>query len=49
MDLSVAADANKRAFEAWLRQDSRHRCAIEALSKVWERLDGLAEAKRDEQ
>jgi transmembrane sensor len=37
----------RAAFEAWLRQDARHRRAFEDFSKVWRTLDGLAEGKRD--
>jgi len=40
--------ADQQAFDAWLRQDPRHRRAFEELSRVWGALDGLAEAKRDE-
>jgi transmembrane sensor len=36
-----AAGADPEAFEAWLRQDPRHRRAYEDLAKVWETLDGL--------
>jgi transmembrane sensor len=35
-------DADREAFEAWLRQDPRHRRAVEELTKAWEELDGLA-------
>src|SRR5258708_21560928 len=42
------ATADRQAFEAWLRQDPRHRRAAAALSAVWSTLDGLAEAKREE-
>jgi transmembrane sensor len=37
---SGAADA--AGFEAWLRQDPRHRRAVEELTRVWDALDGLA-------
>jgi transmembrane sensor len=33
------------AYEAWLRQDPRHRRAMEELSKVWGALDQLAESR----
>jgi len=46
MDSAAAAD--RHAYEAWLRQDPRHRRAAAALSTVWNALDGLAEAKREE-
>ena len=48
MDSATVAAADRQAFEAWLRQDPRHRRAAAALSTVWSTLDGLAEAKRDE-
>jgi transmembrane sensor len=40
--------AEQQAFDAWLRQDPRHRRAMDELSRVWQTLDGLAEAKRGE-
>jgi transmembrane sensor len=48
MDSAAVAAADRQAFEAWLRQDPRHRRAAAELSSVWGALDGLAEAKRDE-
>jgi transmembrane sensor len=48
MDSATVAATDRQAFEAWLRQDPRHRRAAAALSAVWSTLDGLAEAKRDE-
>src|SRR3984957_15311848 len=48
MDSAAVAAADRQAYEAWLRQDPRHRRAAAALSTVWSALDGLAEAKRDE-
>ena len=48
MDSTAVAASDRQAFEAWLRQDPRHRRAAAALSAVWSTLDGLAEAKRDE-
>jgi transmembrane sensor len=48
MDSAAVAAADRQAFEAWLRQDPRHRRAAAELSTVWGALDGLAEAKRDE-
>jgi len=35
-------------FEQWLRRDQRHRRAFEELGGVWQSLDELAEAKREE-
>src|SRR5216684_2638148 len=48
MDSAAVAAADRQAFEAWLREDPRHRRAAAALAAVWSTLDGLAEAKRDE-
>jgi transmembrane sensor len=48
MDCATVAASDRQAYEAWLRQDSRHRRAAAELSAVWGSLDGLAEAKRDE-
>jgi transmembrane sensor len=48
MDSVTADAADRQAFDAWLRQDPRHRRAAAELSAVWGALDGLAEAKREE-
>ncbi len=48
MDCAAADAAERQAFEAWQRQDPRHRRAASELSAVWGALDGLAEAKREE-
>ena len=48
LDSCEVTAADQQAYEAWLRQDPRHRRAMEELSKVWGALDGLAEAKRGE-
>ena len=40
--------ADMEGFEAWLRQDPRHRRAVDELSKVWESLDGLTEIRLNE-
>ena len=48
MDSAGTDTADRQAFEAWQRQDPRHRRAVSELSAVWNALDGLAEAKRDE-
>jgi transmembrane sensor len=40
--------AEREAFETWLREDQRHRRAVDELSKVWSGLDTLAEARHDE-
>jgi transmembrane sensor len=41
-----AREEDRQAFEAWLRQDPRHRRAVEELTKVWDALDGLSGAQR---
>ena len=46
MESGSAATADPEGFDAWLRQDPRHRRAVDELSKVWESLDALAEAPR---
>ena len=48
MDSAAIDGADRQAFEAWQRQDPRHRRAVSELSAVWNALDGLAEAKREE-
>ena len=48
MDEGTVSAANRDAFNAWLRRDSRHRRAYENLTQVWTELNGLAEAKREE-
>jgi transmembrane sensor len=48
LDGEEVSPADRESFEAWLRQDARHRRAFDEFSKVWRTLDGLAEAKRDE-
>jgi transmembrane sensor len=48
MDSAGTDAADRQAFEAWQRQDPRHRRAVSELSAVWNALDGLAEAKREE-
>jgi transmembrane sensor len=46
MESGSPTTADSEGFDAWLRQDPRHRRAVDELSKVWESLDGLAEAPR---
>lgn len=41
MDSGVSDALDTENFDAWLRQDPRHRRAYEELTKVWETLDGL--------
>src|SRR3984957_12671430 len=48
MDSAAIDAAYQQAFEAWQRQDPRHRRAVSELSAVRGALDGLAEAKREE-
>jgi len=48
MEAGPAGGADAEGFEAWLRQDPRHRRAVEELSKVWEALDGLPDPRRNE-
>jgi transmembrane sensor len=48
MDSPSVTSADRQAFEAWLRQDPRHLRTYKELNYVWQQLDGLAEAKRDE-
>ena len=40
---AAVAAADRQAFEAWLRQDPRHRRAAAELSAVWGALDGLSD------
>ncbi len=37
--------ADRESFETWLREDPRHRRAVEELSRLWNGLDILAEAR----
>lgn len=48
LDSSTVSAADRQAYEAWLRQDPRHVRASKELSSVWQSLDVLAEAKRNE-
>ena len=48
MDSPDVTPAERQAYEAWLRQDPRHARASKELNYVWQQLDGLAEAKREE-
>jgi transmembrane sensor len=48
MESGSSGGADTEGFEAWLRQDPRHRRAVEELSKVWEALDGLADNRFQE-
>jgi len=45
-DSGAPTAADVESFEAWLRQDPRHRRAYEELTKVWETLDGLPDPHR---
>src|ERR1700733_13008014 len=46
MESGSASSVDPEGFEAWLRQDPRHRRAVDELSKVWGALDGLAGSQR---
>src|ERR1700693_49456 len=48
LDAGPLGPVDQQAYDAWLRQDPRHRRAVEELSRVWQAPRGLAEAKRDE-
>jgi transmembrane sensor len=48
LDSGTLAAAEQHSYEAWLRQDPRHKRAIEEFSGVWQALDGLDAAKRGE-
>src|ERR1700751_2935344 len=45
MDCGPDGGADPEGFEAWLRQDPRHRRAYEELTKVWNTLDGLPDPR----
>jgi transmembrane sensor len=45
LDTAALNAEEQQAYEAWLRQDARHRRAMEELSKVWGALDQLGESK----
>jgi len=45
MDSDALTAADRQAFDAWLRQDPRHRRAFDELSRVWSAMDGLEQAK----
>jgi ferric-dicitrate binding protein FerR (iron transport regulator) len=46
LDSADVSAIDQRAFDAWVRQDPRHRRAMDEMSKAWKSLDGLAEATR---
>lgn len=48
MEEGEAAAGVHEAFEAWLRQDPRHRRAIDELAKTWGTLDRLADSGRND-
>jgi transmembrane sensor len=39
-------EEEREAYENWLRQDPRHRRAVEELTRTWAALDGLAQVQR---
>jgi transmembrane sensor len=48
LDAESVTDADRQAFEAWMRRDPRNRRAFAEFGGVWRQLDDLAEAKRPE-
>jgi transmembrane sensor len=48
LDSADVGAIDQRAFDAWVRQDPRHRRAMDEMSKAWKSLDGLGEVKRGE-
>ncbi len=48
LDAGPLESTDQQAYDNWLRQDARHRRAMDELSRVWQALDCLSEAKRDE-
>jgi transmembrane sensor len=48
MESGSPTTADPESFDAWLRQDPRHRRAVDELSRVWESLDVLAQAPREQ-
>jgi transmembrane sensor len=48
LDSEAVTEADRQAFEAWVRRDPRNRRAFIEFGGVWRQLDELAEAKRPE-
>lgn len=48
MDCGPDGGTDPEGFEAWLRQDPRHRRAYEELTKVWNTLDGLPDPRHSQ-
>ena len=48
MDSGPDGGADSEGFEAWLRQDPRHRRAYEELTKVWSTLDRLPDPQHSQ-
>src|SRR5712672_1430899 len=48
LDAETVIEADRLAFEVWLRRDVRHRRAFDELERLWRALDDLSEAKRPE-
>jgi len=48
LDSETVTEADRQAFEAWVRRDPRNRQAFKEFGGVWRQLDDLAEAKRPE-
>jgi transmembrane sensor len=49
MDSDTVSSADQQAFDAWLRQDARHRRAFEDFAKVWSSLDDLEGSKHEDE
>ena len=48
LDSETLTEADRQAFDAWVRRDPRNRRAFKEFGGVWRQLDDLAEAKRPE-
>jgi transmembrane sensor len=48
LDSGELSDAERAELEAWLRDDFRHRRALEELGRTWRVLDRLSERSQDE-
>jgi len=46
LDLSAAADRNRKAHAAWLEENPRHRAAYLRLSLAWKRADVIRRLAR---
>ena len=48
LDSGSLSAADRGDFDAWLREDGRHRRAFDELSRTWSALDGLADRAPDD-